>query len=70
MLVKDILQNSKIQEVRDEEGYILGDYEEVFITERVKTVRLNNKSVLLVEKIFINEVEYWKNIDKKYLKRY
>src|SRR6056297_653786 len=70
MLVRDILQNPKIQEVRDENGYLLGDNEEVFITERVKTVRLNNKSVLLVEKVIINDKEYWKNIDKKYLKRY
>src|SRR6056297_431475 len=70
MLVKDILQNPKIQEVRDEKGYLLGGDEEVFITERVKTVRLNNKSVLLVEKVIINEREYWKNIEKKYLKRY
>ncbi len=70
MLVKDILVNDRIDLIQDKKGYRLGEDEEVFVTERVKTVRLNGQSVLLVEKIDHDNGFVWKNIDKKKLKEY
>lgn len=70
MLVSDILMHPDIDSVQDENGYTLKEHEEVFVTEKVKTVRLHGQSVLLVQKIKVEQEEIWKNLDKKQLKNY
>ncbi|SHI35040.1 hypothetical protein SAMN02745751_00097 [Dethiosulfatibacter aminovorans DSM 17477] len=70
MLVKDLLSHERIDSIQDKNGYALGENEEVFVTEKVKTVRLRNQSVLLVEKVNNEKGFVWKNIDKKSLKEY
>jgi hypothetical protein len=70
MLVKDLIVNDRIDSIQDKNGYILSESEEVFVTERVKTVRLNGQSVLLVEKENHKMGTVWKNITKDKLKEY
>lgn len=70
MLVRDILVNDRIDIIQDKNGYTLAADEEIFVTERVKTVRLRGQSVLLVEKVEHDNGYVWKNIDKKMLKKY
>ena len=70
MLVKDILVNDRIDSIQDKNGFILPETEEVFVTDRVKTVRLKGQSVLLVEKVNHEKGAVWKNITKERLKEY
>ncbi len=70
MLVKDLIVNDRIDSIQDKNGYTLSENEEVFVTERVKTVRLNGQSVLLVEKENHKMGTVWKNITKDKLKEY
>lgn len=70
MLVKDLLTHDRIDSVQDKNGYTLTEKEEVFVTEKVKTVRLCGQSVLLVEKIDLDDGYLWKNIEKGKLKEY
>lgn len=69
--VKDILENSTIDEVRDLEGGPISIDEKVVLGEKIKTVFLDYKEVLLIYKKFDEEVngynwytcikEQWKN---------
>ena len=70
MLVKDLLVNDRIDSVQDQTGHVLSENEEVFVTENVKTVRLHEQSVLLVEKMAVEDGYVWKNIEKSNLKEY
>lgn len=70
MLVRDLLKHDRIDSIQDANGCILSEIEEVFVTEKVKTVRIKGKSVLLVEKIAFEDGFVWKNIPKDKLKGY
>jgi hypothetical protein len=70
MLVGDLLTHDRIDSVQDKNGHILPENEEVFVTEKVKTVRLCGQSVLLVEKMAVENGYLWKNIEKGKLKEY
>lgn len=71
MLVKDLLSHPFIDKVLTEDGQELNENIEVFITDKIKTVRLNSLSVLLVkEHKCENGIIVWQNCDKKELKKY
>lgn len=70
MLVKDLLTHPSIDVVQSMEGDILEENDVVFVSDRIKTIRKNSKSVLLVEKQFKSDQWYWKSVNKEKLKKY
>lgn len=68
--VKEILDYKAIDLVRTEAGLILKETEEVEIGEKVKSVYLDHKSVLLVESMEKDGVYYWQPCEGKKLKKY
>lgn len=70
MIVRDILSHPAIDKVMSIDGYELKEDEVVFIADRIKTIRKNSNSVLLVEKLYKVDDWYWKDLGKEQLKKY
>lgn len=70
MIVRDILSHPEIDKVMSIDGYELKDNEVVFITDRIKTIRKDSISVLLVDKQYRADAWYWKDVGKEQLKKY
>jgi len=69
MLVADLLQHPEIDRVCSLDGYYLKPEEEVFITERIKTVRRNGEAILLVEQYQTESHSVWCSCSKETLKK-
>lgn len=70
VLVKEILENTTIELVRTQEGLVLHETEEIVLGEKLKSVFLNHKSVLLVESVKINGSYQWQPCLGSTLKQY
>lgn len=70
MLCKDILSHPYIDLVMTEDGEEIPDDCEIFITDKIKTVNINNKAVLLVKKQKSKDGEVYTNLSKAELKKY
>lgn len=70
MRCADILTHPYIDIVATEDGEELSGDTEVYVTDEVKTVNLNNKAVLLVKKCQTEHGEAYVNLTKKELKKY
>ncbi len=66
----DILTHPYIDAIATEDGYELSGDIEVFIIDQIKTVHLQNRSVLLVQKSKTEQGEFYVNLTKKELKKY
>lgn len=65
--VKDILLSPAIDKVKTECGSKLSPDDEVFITDKLKTILKDHKSVLMIRK---NKEGRWENLSRKELKVY
>lgn len=70
--VKEILRQTNIQEIREENGGILGEDESILLGEKVKGVLLDGKIVLLVERIegVSPDEAKWGTLPKTRIKKY
>lgn len=68
MSVKTLLTHSRIDEVQDIQGNVIGIDEYIQIKDRIKTIYKNGISVLLVKKEKISENEVWSNYSIEELK--
>jgi hypothetical protein len=67
--VKDIVKRFDIHEVRSIDGYIPHADDEILLNDRIKTVLLDGKSVLLVKKKEDKNL-LWENLGKEELRKY
>lgn len=65
--MKDIISSPSIDSVQTVDGTRIGISEKVFITDKLKTILKDHKSVLLVKK---NDDGNWENLSRKELKVY
>ncbi|GAB6109863.1 hypothetical protein [Fusibacter bizertensis] len=70
MIVRDILSHPFIDSIQDLHGSSLPEDEVIYVSEQIKTVRIDGKSVLLVSKQKIGDSWYWKCVGKDILKRF
>ncbi|MBT3319731.1 MAG: hypothetical protein HN948_07555 [Clostridia bacterium] len=70
MLCRDILSHPYVDAVMSEGGEQISPDTQVFITQRIKTVNLDNKSVLLVKRQKTKDGEVFVNLSKAELKKY
>lgn len=70
VLVKEILDETTIELVRTEDGFVLDLAEEIVLGEKFKSVFLNHQSVLLVEAAEIDGVQKWQPCSGGTLKKY
>lgn len=69
MLVEALLSHRGIDQVMTVDGCTLTKEDEVFITDRVKTVRVQGQSVLLVEEVLCDGRLIYRNLSKNALKK-
>jgi len=70
MLCRDILSHPLIDKIMTEDKMELDGGCEVFITDKIKTVHIDNRAVLLVKKQKIGQKEVYVNLSKQELKKY
>lgn len=68
--VKDLCLHKKIDMVRSLDGRDLDEEEMVLLEDKVKTVLLEGKSILLVSPNELNDKVHWKNCSKQELRSY
>lgn len=68
--VKEILEDTSIEIVRTQEGFILDDNEHITLGDKLKSVFLDHKSVLLVESVNIDGKHIWIPCEGSTLKKY
>ncbi|MDN5352456.1 MAG: hypothetical protein PWQ12_1376 [Clostridiales bacterium] len=70
MLAKDILSHPQIDCIRSSDGEPVEADAVIFVSDRIKTVRVDGQSTLIVQKISKEGAWYWKCVDKEGLKKY
>ena len=68
--VKAILEDTTIDVVRTEAGFILDDNEYITLGDKLKSVFLDHKSVLLVESVHVDGKDIWMPCAGSTLKKY
>jgi len=66
----ELCKDFDIDEIRSVEGQKLDDSEELFLKDKIKTVLLDHKSVLLVHQVSDEKGPVWQNIPKEEVKKY
>ncbi len=68
--VKEILEDTTIEIVRTQDGFILDDTESITLGDKLKSVFLDHKSVLLVESVHVDGNDIWMPCAGNKLKKY
>ncbi|MFA5518252.1 MAG: hypothetical protein WDA74_03265 [Spirochaetota bacterium] len=68
--IKKLLEREEIDQIATESGLIPALNDPVILQDKVKTVFLNNQSVLLVRQVYASSEILWENLEKEEIKKY